>query len=247
MTSKPLGVCKLCQQSKELRRSHIIPEFMYFNMYDEKHRSLMVESDVEAGERFKQKGEREFLLCEACEGHIGTFETYSAPPVKSLLDLTAHAESACYIVSDLDYQSFKLFQMSLLWRASVASIAMFRNVSLGQHEERLRAMIHASDPGTPDEYGCMMLVMENTKYLHRIIWSPETDQIDGHPIYRFQTGRVFWYFFLPDHVVADAADYFLPQSGTLRVPKAPWPEHVVIQRLAGRIAQARNRRSKRGA
>ena len=100
-------------------------------------------------------------------------------------------------------------------------------------------MILSEDPGSPDDYGCVMLVMEKTEYLHRIMWSPETDYIDGRPTIRFQTGRLFWYFFLPNRIVANAADYFLAKSGIFRVPKASWPEEVVIRRLEGRIAQAR--------
>lgn len=236
MTSRPVGNCKLCQQEKTLSRSHIIPEFMHLDLYDEKNRFLMVESDPDAGERYMQKGEREFLLCDTCESQLAKYETYSAPIVKSLLNLEAESTSDSYIVKDVDYQIFKLFQMSLIWRASVASIVMFRDVSLDFHEDSLRSMILSEDPGSPDDYGCVMFVMEKTEYLHRIMWSPETDYIDGRPTIRFQTGRLFWYFFLPNRIVANAADYFLAKSGILRVPKASWPEEVVIRRLEGRIA-----------
>jgi hypothetical protein len=215
---------------------------MYLDLYDGMHRAVKVTSNPDAGEPYMQKGEREFLLCETCEGHLSLFEDYAAPIVKSLLSLTAENTPDAYVVRDVQYQRFKLFQMSVLWRASVASIKMFQHISLGPHEEQLRTMILAGDPGRPDEYGCLMLVMEKTKYLHRIIWSPVTDTIDGQTIYRFQTGRLFWYYFLVDPNLSDVAPYFLDPLGVLRVPKAPWPEEVVIQRLAGRIAEARKRR-----
>ena len=41
--------------------------------------------------------------------------------------------------------------------------------------------------------------------------------------------------------MADAASYFLGNEGLLHVLKAPWTEGDVIQRLAGRIAEARRR------
>ncbi len=241
MSTRPVETCKLCHEEKQLCYSHVIPEFMYLEMYDEKHRALKVESDPGTRERFPQKGEREFLFCDDCEGRLGKFENYASPIVKSLLALEVEEDDGTYIVRDINYQSFKLFQMSLLWRASVASIDMFGNIALGSHEERLRKMLLSEDPGPPDQYGCMMVAMQDTKYMHRIIWSPETDQIDGLPVYRFQTGRLFWYFFLPNAIPAGAASHFLTEGGNLQVPKAPWTEEVVMQRLAGPIAEARKK------
>jgi hypothetical protein len=34
--------CKLCRLPRQLRKSHIIPEFMYTSMYDDKHRFHVV-------------------------------------------------------------------------------------------------------------------------------------------------------------------------------------------------------------
>ncbi len=246
MSKRPVETCRLCHEEKKLCFSHVIPEFMHLEMYDEKHRALKVESDPDSGEKFLQKGEREFLFCDDCEGRLGKFETYASPIIKSLFALEVEEEDDSYIVRDINYQSFKLFQMSLLWRASVASIDMFGNITLGGHEDRLRKMLLSEDPGPTDHYGCVMFAMQKTKYLHRMIWSPETDQIDGLPVYRFQTGRLFWYFFLPNEIPADAASQFLTDSGILRILKAPWNEDVVIQRLAGRIAEARKKSAGHG-
>ena len=215
---------------------------MYLDLYDEKHRSLSVKSDASSKEVYTQQGEREFLLCGKCEGHLAEFERYAAPIVKSLLNLEAEHAAGYYSVKNIDYQHFKLFQMSVLWRASVASIEMFRKVALGPREEHLRSMILSDNPGTPEEYGCLMLIMEKTKYLHRIIWSPVTENIDGHTIYRFETGRLFWLYFLPNHKIPAVAEYFLDKSGNLLVPIAPWSEEDVIKRLAGKIAEAKKLR-----
>jgi hypothetical protein len=55
---------------KELRKSHILPEFFYVETYDEKHRAIQVTSQPGEKEMFIQKGEREKLLCGDCELHI---------------------------------------------------------------------------------------------------------------------------------------------------------------------------------
>jgi hypothetical protein len=233
----------LCHEERELRNSHVIPEFMYLDMYDDIHRAIKVESDPETGERFLQKGEREHLFCDTCEARLSRFERYCSPIVKSLYLLKVEEEDGTYLVRGVDYKLFKLFQLSLLWRASVASVAMFANIGLGPHDEVLRRAILSEDPGPPDQYACLMMAVPNTRYLHRILWSPETDHIDGITVYRFQTGRLFWFFFLPNQIPLGAEMNFLNEDGVLRVPRAPWPEEVILQRLAGRIAEAHKRRN----
>jgi hypothetical protein len=48
-------------------------------------------------------------------------------------------------ISGLNYEQFKLFQLSVLWRAGVSSHQFFDKVKLGQHAEELRLL---SLPGT---------------------------------------------------------------------------------------------------
>ena len=59
--------CALCGSDlRPLRNSHIIPEFMYKAIYDDKHRHYLLSSlsgDADSG---IQKGFREPLLCEVC-------------------------------------------------------------------------------------------------------------------------------------------------------------------------------------
>ena len=66
-----VGICKLCLCNKEIRNSHIIPEFMYQNIYDPEPKrfiALTVNSiNLEySRKKFEQKGIREYLLCGDC-------------------------------------------------------------------------------------------------------------------------------------------------------------------------------------
>lgn len=56
------GICAFCQQARPLRNSHIIPEFLYRTLYDEKHRFSAYGSDGKAEVVQEQKGTRERLL-----------------------------------------------------------------------------------------------------------------------------------------------------------------------------------------
>ena len=73
-------ICKLCCENKDLRRSHIIPEFLYRNLgiYDDKNRFKVISSNPKKRVKYEQKGFREYLLCDNCEEKIQKWEDYVA-------------------------------------------------------------------------------------------------------------------------------------------------------------------------
>lgn len=211
---------------------------MYINTYDEKHRAIKVTSTKGEKESYIQKGEREYLLCRDCEILFSKHESYSAHIIKSLPTLHRDRTGKSLVTPKVDYKQFKLFQMSILWRASISESQLFASVNLGKQEERLRKMLHDSKPGMSHNFGCLMVIIQNTKRLKHIIWTPVKDDIEGKICYRFQTGELFWYFFLTSfpkkHPVREL---FLSEDGTLPVLIAPWKEDEIIQRIAGLIAE----------
>jgi hypothetical protein len=207
---------------------------MYLPVYDERHRAIMVPREKE---KFHQKGIREHLLCDQCEQIISALETYAAPIVKAIQNLDIKGLGEQYIVNSIQYADFKLFQLSLLWRASIASVSMFQNFDIGHHSDIIRKMLLSKKPGMPDEYGCVMFIMTDTKNIQQAIWSPVIDEIDGHTCFRFLTGRIFWFYFLQKSYPPSVINFFLHSSGTLRLVKSPWSEETVIKRLVGECAK----------
>jgi hypothetical protein len=64
-------VCKLCLSNCTLQKSHVFPEFLYKQIYDNKHRVIEF-SDFDkyhngTKKRYIQKGLYERLLCSDCE------------------------------------------------------------------------------------------------------------------------------------------------------------------------------------
>jgi len=86
-----------------------------------------------------QKGIRERLLCVDCEQWLN--DKYEKPFLKQwFVDLplpTRIAQDAAH-TAVYDYLTFKLFHLSILFRASVSSLPTFREVHLGVHEEHIR-------------------------------------------------------------------------------------------------------------
>ena len=132
--------CRLCRGSAPLRDSHIIPEFVYKPVYDTKHRAAALDLR-RASIPYAQKGLRERLLCNECEQKFGRWEdtfcrfwkpeTRFAPPITQ----------PDFCVFGFPYDAFKLFHLSVLWRAGVAKSKAFRLVKLGPHEIRLQNIL----------------------------------------------------------------------------------------------------------
>src|SRR5438876_116721 len=122
-----LGICALCKLNADLQYSHILPEFFYKQIYDPPpKKGFHVVSAVPSDrDEFMQKGLREHLLCTKCEGILSRWETKakSAFLDSEGIQVTQHEQAIA--LSDLDYTTFKLFQLSLLWRMSVTKLDFF--------------------------------------------------------------------------------------------------------------------------
>lgn len=194
--------CALCLRETELRRSHIIPEFLYESLYDDIHRLQVLSILPERGNWREQKGLRERLLCESCEQHISPWERYASLALKGGVPLQFRREGNVVFISGLNYQQFKLFQLSVLWRAAVSTQRFFEHVQLGKHEELLRRQILAADPGSPDRYGCLMFGIKFAgQAFTGIIMQPGKVRLAGHTAYRFVFGGFIWTMLVSSHTL----------------------------------------------
>lgn len=217
-------LCKLCLQDKLLCNSHIIPEFFYEReeLYDDKHRYFRLSLDPTVPDMPEQKGRREYLLCTDCEDLLNQrYERYARQVLYDKRHYHSQPTPEGELLTNLDYARFKLFQLSILWRASVSSLPDFSNVQLGLHEERIRQMLLAGDPGTLHEYGCLMLNPETeTEAEHYAILRPETLEHGGYTGVLFMFGGLLWIY-----VVSDQLQYFNDQgqfvspAGTVTIAK----------------------------
>jgi len=212
-----VGICKLCNVETDLKKSHILPEFFYSGIYDEKHRILEITDD---SERTIQKGLREDLFCQACETKLSRYEGYAATLIRDIPNFQTDSSGRFIYSENIDYSSFKLFQLSILWRASISKNPDFAQVSLGPHEEKVHQMLIQETPGEPFEYGCIMMTILDPMLIHKVISSPVRVKPKpfGHTVYKFMTGNLTWLFFVTSHSVsAQAQEFFLQDTGLLRI------------------------------
>jgi hypothetical protein len=134
---------------------------------------------------------------------------------------------------DLDYSKFKLFQLSLLWRAGIARLEFFSRVELDLHEEPLRKMLLEEDPARCTDYGCVIipLVVEETP-LTDLIVQPVPVKKDNFDGYRFVFGGQTWLYLLGDGKRFPFSKLFLQEDGRLFIRRADAKVESFLKRLA---------------
>lgn len=213
------GRCKLClAEDVELRHSHILPEFLYAGVYDEKHRTIGVDPRPDSKNRFLQKGLRESLLCGDCEALLAELERYASEVLRGLPSTEGCKPGDLVWTHGIDYRKFKLFQMSLLWRCSIATQPTFAAVDLGPHEDKVRRMLLEGDPGEPWEYGCVLAALQKPGSVEGMVKFPGKLRLDGHIAYHMVVWGLLWFFVVSGHAYKlKGQGSFLSKSGDLPI------------------------------
>lgn len=211
--------CRLCLRDRQLRLSHVIPEFLYRPLYGPTHQVRSVHPRLPYV-RFLRKGLSEPLLCAECEGLIGRYETYFANIWYGAHGLPSEIPAGVgrVVKSSLNYTQFKLFHLSILWRASVATIDEFQVVTLGPHQDRLREMILAGDSGTAMDYrvAASVLLRPGSREVHGgVIGVPARQRHDGGSLYSTVYGGCLWHCIVSREMAVDMD--VLQEDGTFRM------------------------------
>ncbi|NTU98382.1 hypothetical protein HGA64_00015 [Candidatus Falkowbacteria bacterium] len=193
---------------------------MYRGLFDEKHFLLKVKDGDIDNPTTKPNGEHEAnILCSDCEKRIGKFEDYARRIIyggrlyKSESDVQFQSRKNQHGIEyiyckGVDYNRFKLFLLSILWRSSISNLDFFKEVSLGKYQEIVRQMILEGDPGAQLDFPCVMLsyAKQKEKIPIDLICSPVKAQNQFGKGYSFLIGGINYFFhvsksFIPDWVV----------------------------------------------
>jgi hypothetical protein len=151
-----LSVCRLCGDTSVILKSHIIPKAFHREVLGGLSSFYMLSENerIPSKETARQLWDR--LLCERCERLLKTYEDYVLEKIIHRQGITCQRDGQILRYSSLDYQMVKLYQLSIIWRASVAKIPFFQSVRLGPHEQVIRRMLNVRDPGEPGDYPCVI-------------------------------------------------------------------------------------------
>ena len=238
MTNQPFlffGVCKLCLQQRELCDSHIIPEFMYKPLYDNKHRAIAVSANGTEQEETIQKGYREPLLCKECENRLSVWETHVARVWSKVLEQTSGATAGSFTLR-ARYFDLKLFYLSLFWRASLSRHPNFGAVDLGAQESAIRDMLWSGTPGPITAYPSFAFAYSGIAMLARTIGIAGAGTMFGVPAFKLPISGIELIFFNTNDLPEAAQNSFLAVSHRgLTIGVSNVPESHEIQRMAQNI------------
>lgn len=231
------GNCKLCLQTKELLHSHILSEFLYEPTYDDAHKFMSLSSHPLQKTRPFQKGLREYLLCKECEGQLARYESSAANILRIAGDYRT-PDARVIEIPSFDYQNFKLFGMSLIWRCHISELHMFRAVKLGLHAERIRRMLAAEDAGDPLHYPFMLLKIESTEPTDGIIIAPGLSRFQGHNAYIFMAYGFEWIFIVSRHSRNLPREYpFVGLKAELVILVENWGKQEFLHKMRKRMSK----------
>lgn len=115
------------------------------------------------------------ILCASCDSKLGVYDKYALDFAKTT-PTTRHLSDLGWTLPGIDQQKLKLFCISYLWRASITTKTEFRGVTLGaKHEEAMRKMLLAQDPGGPNDYSLIFArFSSSTDPAHAILFPART-------------------------------------------------------------------------
>jgi hypothetical protein len=240
--------CALCEQPRRLCLSHVIPEFMYASLYDEKHRFWQLSSLPHRRNRQLQKGFRERLLCGDCEQRFGRWERYARDVFFGGAATQPVQTETGLLFSGLEYKRLKLFLLSLIWRLGVTSVHQLRGISLGPYEEVLRSRLLAEDPGAYTSFPALVTALTfNRKHISDLIVPPHHTRVHGQRVWTVVICGFLFYFFVSGNPPAPAiCRGCLNENGCFPVHISDIREIEGLKRWGLEIAAAERERQAKG-
>jgi hypothetical protein len=214
-------ICKLCKVERQLKKSHIIPEY-FFRSYRPNDGSSLQE--VKAGRYFTPRypiGYYEQLLCEQCEAITAKWDDTGIKFLQNadLWEQKNLGDRSYYEIMNFEYSTLKLFFMSVLWRAAVSSFSFFSAVELGPFHARLSNLLLSADPGEPEDFAVSIFKYTSAEEeLEKIIVSPTRFKPNRINHYRFRLNE-FIFVIKVDSQPLKVSQYFfcLKKDKPLRI------------------------------
>lgn len=227
-----MPICRLCHKDRILRKSHIVPEFLYSHLYNEKGHMMGINGIGAKGWKPLQQGIREHLFCEECEQH---FNEHFEKPFRQQWVVNCPLPDPWNVPEphwiSVSYATFKLFHLSVLFRASVSSLPTYSEAVLGIHEERLRQMIWTKNPGEALEYPIwgLALVHHQTSKIVQLVSQVQRGRFAGQRCYAICYGGMQWWIGVNSHRNSELEAICLQKDGRIPVSTINWRELGLIQ------------------
>lgn len=241
--TKKMKRCNLCKQEKILiKKSHIIPDFFYREngIYNDKHQINKIELQKYLKTKevdYVPTGEYEGgILCKECDGEIiGSLETYGRKVLYGGLSKLEDVKCKNYvnpndgaefsICENVDYKRFKLFLLSILWRAAISNREVFKEAELSHgHIRRIRRMILKNDPRKVWQYPVVIISYLNDSKMPRdLILQPIRSVLKDREMVTFLIGGFAMIFniTIKKTILKKVQDVTMDNNGKLPIMHLP--------------------------
>ncbi len=207
--------CALCQNVRELKKSHIVPNAYFRSMKNVEGKLVSFQLEPDARVRLTQDSWYERLLCETCEGRFSALETRWIARMRSVNQ--AITEGAPVVeLPDFDYDSFRTFLLSILWRSSVSTLDPFESVKLSTTDnEALRLALLAGSTRAVGKWHILLRAIVDTQRVlqfEQFLLKPTGTAAGSTIRFRYIFGGFVVDFFnekmtTPDSLVRDEATF----------------------------------------
>jgi len=240
-----MATCRLCLGDKPLCLSHIIPNFFTKQMKNEAgiaNKYLVLDANKQGTPGRGQGGVKEQLFCAECEALLN--ERYEKYAYNLLyvrgFEYGEMGSKQAKLAINIDYTRFKLFLLSILFRASISSHEFCSVVDIGRlHEEEIRKMLLYSDPKQPHNYPILIsCVYNNGEVIKDWVLQPSRSRFDMHNCYQFILGSYLYLFIVSSHRVNKKIDSFvLNINGTAVIMNQDLKKIKNVMSFLGKVIQ----------
>lgn len=144
--------CKLCLKAEaDKKKSHIIPKFMGKRLFESNPR-YGIQIDITGKQsKIQDIPKEDYIFCSNCENRFARLEHYFSLKLNSIHNYANEKEKfkvysngdnsflECFKVS---YNALKLFNYTLIWRASISNHYSFKKYKLPKfYEEKVREVL----------------------------------------------------------------------------------------------------------
>lgn len=237
----PIGTCRLCEETGELRNSHILPRAAHLRT-----KAGSINVLIKSREKIclnNQSDFKEYLLCDNCEQSLSQVE-------KAAMDACKEAwlsrTEPYYQVPPASVQALVRFAYSVFWRSSVAK-CVERYTLGGELESELRDAFHNRIiPDLPRlSLSLSFLKILDMPMTDRVLFTPMIARLAGQSqVHYFSILGLIFRLNVPDTVVELADEYFLrfhDSSGRI-YPLQLWEQQMLDAELTfATVIAKRNR------
>lgn len=219
-----IGICNLCKTEQELiNKSHIIPRQFYHYTTKQVEKEV-IDTTNNSTYLYSKEGKLKQIqcglfmgdiLCKKCENLIGKWDKYGQELLLIDIDKESkfkkqYTKMELKFVENFNYNSLKLFFMSVLWRSHIArnhffvekkirgfevkKAQFFQQVNLGEEwETKLRTMLLLENPGTEDDFSVLLFKYTGKESYIHLPPLKGKDPYNEANLYRFMSTGYSWF------------------------------------------------------